>query len=137
MRLDLLVNDFAYRAVFDRFIVLFEGHFKRNYLHVRDAVRAFVHCMDNYENMKDEPYNVGLSEANLSKIELCAEIKKVIPDFYFTEANVGEDVDKRDYVVSNKKIESKGYKAEVSLPSGINELVKAYQIIKKNQYSNV
>lgn len=137
MRLDLLVNDFAYRAFFDRFIVLFEGHFKRNYLHVRDAAGAFMHCMDNFKNMKDEPYNVGLSEANLSKLELCAEIKKVIPDFYFTEAHVGEDVDKRDYVVSNKRIESKGYKAKVSLASGINELVKAYQIIKKNQYSNV
>lgn len=137
MRLDLLVNDFTYRAVFDRFIVLFEGHFKRNYLHVRDAAGAFMHCLDNYGAMKDEPYNVGLSSANLSKLELCEELKKHVPDFYFTEAEVGEDVDKRDYTVSNVKIESKGYRAGVSLSGGIRELIKGYQIIKRNQYSNV
>ena len=97
MRLDLLVNDFTYRAVYDRFLILFEAHFRRNYLHVRDAARAFIHGLENFESMKGEPYNVGLTEANMSKVELCQEIKKHLPNFYFSEASIGEDVDKRDY----------------------------------------
>lgn len=136
MRLDLLVNDFTYRAVNDRFLVLFEAHFKRNYLHVRDAARAFIYCLKNFEGMKNQPYNVGLSDTNLSKLELCQEIKKQIPSFYFTEAEVGNDVDKRDYIVSNAKIEAKGFKSQISLQSGITELIKGYQIIKRNQYAN-
>ena len=83
MRLDLLVNDFTYRAVTDRFVVLFESHFKRNYIHIRDIVKSFIHCLDNFDSMKNEPYNVGLSNANLSKWGLCEEIKKQVPDFYF------------------------------------------------------
>lgn len=137
MRLDLLVNDFTYRAVNDRFLILFEAHFKRNYLHVRDAARAFIYGLENFDDMKNEPYNVGLTEANMSKQELCEEIKKQVPDFYFTEASIGEDVDKRDYVVSNEKIESKGFKTAHSLHDGIAELIKGYQIIRRNQYSNV
>lgn len=137
MRLDLLVNDFVYRAVYDRFIVLFEAHFKRNFIHVRDVARAFVHALDNFDKMKNEPYNVGLSEANFNKLELCAEIKKHVPDFYFVEAAVGEDPDKRDYIVSNEKIEKTGFKPAVSLSMGIQELVKAYQILKRNQYANI
>lgn len=137
MRLDLLVNDFTYRALNDRFIVLFEAHFKRNYIHVRDVAGAFIHSLDNFDEMKNEPYNVGLNEANLSKWELCEEIKKQIPDFYFTEANIGEDPDKRDYIVSNQKIEKTGFKPNVSLQEGIAELIKGYQIIRKNQFSNV
>jgi nucleoside-diphosphate-sugar epimerase len=137
MRLDLLVNDFIYRAVNDRFLVLFEAHFKRNYLHVRDASRAFVHCLKKFDTMKGEPYNVGLSDANLSKWELCEEIKKQVPDFYFVEAPVGEDPDKRDYVVSNAKIETTGFKPLVSLQEGISELIKGYQIIKSNSFSNI
>jgi nucleoside-diphosphate-sugar epimerase len=137
MRLDLLVNDFTYRAVKDRFLILFEAHFKRNYLHVRDAVRAFNHGLDNFDTMKGQPYNVGLSEANLSKMELCLEIKKQIPDFYVTEAEIGEDQDKRNYIVSNEKIEATGFKTEHSLSQGIAELIKGYQIINKNQFSNV
>jgi nucleoside-diphosphate-sugar epimerase len=137
MRLDLLVNDFTYRAVFDRFIVLFESHFKRNYIHVRDVTKAFVHCMDNFGKMKDEPYNVGLSDANLSKWELCEEIKKQVPDFYFVEAKVGEDPDKRNYIVSNEKIEATGFKPDYSIQMGIAELLKAYQVIKRNQFANV
>ncbi len=137
MRLDLLVNDFTYRAVKDRFLILFEAHFKRNYLHVRDAVRAFSHGLANFETMKGEPYNVGLSEANLSKMELCLEIKKQVPDFYVTEAEIGEDQDKRNYVVSNEKIEATGFKTEHSLSMGITELIKGYQIINKNQFANV
>ena len=137
MRLDLLVNDFTYRAFYGRFLVLFEAHFKRNYLHVRDAARAFIHGLKNFEVMKEEPYNVGLSQANLSKAQLCEEIKKHLPDFYFSEAEIGEDVDKRDYLVSNEKIEATGFKTEYSLSFGIQELIKGFQIIKKSEYANI
>ncbi len=136
MRLDLLVNDFTYRAVTDRFLVLFESHFKRNYVHIRDVAKAFVHCIDNFNEMKNEAYNVGLSDANISKWELCEEIKKQIPDFYFIEAKIGEDPDKRDYIVSNEKIESTGFKPEYSLREGIEELIKGYEIINVNAFSN-
>jgi len=137
MRLDLLVNDFVYRAVHDRFLVLYQAHFMRNYIHVRDVSRAFLHCLDNFEVMLDQPYNVGLSSANLSKWQLCEEIKKQLPDFYFAEATVGEDPDKRDYLVSNEKIESTGFKPVYSLEDGIAELIKGYKIIERNQYANV
>lgn len=137
MRLDLLVNDFTYRAVNDGFLVLFESHFKRNYVHVRDVAKAFIHCLDNFDNMKNETYNVGLSDANISKWELCEEIKKQVPDFYFVEAEIGEDLDKRDYIVSNEKIEATGFKPDNSLQRGIEELIKGYQVIKRNQYSNI
>jgi len=136
MRLDLLVNDFTYRAVTDRFVILFEAHFKRNYVHVRDVARAFLHCLDNFDRMKNEPYNVGLSDANLSKWELCEEIKKQVPDLYFVEAEVGEDPDKRNYIVSNAKIESTGFKPEITLQMGITELIKGYQIIRRDQFGN-
>ncbi|WP_321504050.1 SDR family oxidoreductase, partial [uncultured Methanoregula sp.] len=137
MRLDLLVNDFTYRAVNDRFLVLFEPHFKRNYVHVRDVAKAFTHGLDHFETMKGEPYNVGLSEANLSKWELCEEIKKQVPDFYFVEAKIGEDPDKRDYIVSNEKIEKTGFIPDYSLQQSIAELIKGYQIIKRDQFANV
>jgi len=137
MRLDLLVNDFTYRAVTDHFLVLFESHFKRNYIHIRDVAKAFIHCLENFDKMKGEPYNVGLSSANLSKWELCEEIKKQVPNFYFTEAEVGEDPDKRDYIVNNDKIESTGFKPDYSLQQGIAELIKGYQVIRKNQFSNI
>jgi nucleoside-diphosphate-sugar epimerase len=137
MRLDLLVNDFTYRAYHDRFIVLFEAHFKRNYLHVRDAARAFIYGLENFEQMKGEAYNVGLSDANISKAELCKVIKEQLPNFYFTEAEIGVDVDKRDYIVSNKKIEAAGFKTEHSLTYGIKELIKGFQIIKKSGYGNI
>jgi nucleoside-diphosphate-sugar epimerase len=137
MRLDLLVNDFTYRAVTDRFIILFEAHFKRNYIHTRDIAKAFIHCLNNFNGMKGEPYNVGLSDANLSKWELCEEIKKQVPDFYFVEAKVGEDPDKRNYIVSNAKIEKTGFKPDVSLQKGIAELIKGYQVIRRNQFGNV
>ncbi|MFC1988638.1 NAD-dependent epimerase/dehydratase family protein [Chloroflexota bacterium] len=137
MRLDLLVNDFTYRAVTDGFIILFEANFKRNFIHIRDAVKAFIHCLENFESMQGEVFNVGLSDANLSKWELCEEIKKQVPDFYFIEAEVGEDLDKRNYIVSNAKIEATGYKPDVSLQDGIAELIKGYQIIRRNEFGNV
>ena len=136
MRLDLLVNDFTYRAVTDGALVLFEAHFKRNYIHVRDVARAFMHAMDNFEAMKGEVYNVGLSDANLSKAELCAEIKKQVPRFTFIESAIGEDPDKRNYVISNAKIEKTGFKTAVSLTDGIAELVKGYTIIRQNNFTN-
>jgi nucleoside-diphosphate-sugar epimerase len=137
MRLDLLVNDFTYRAVTDRFIILFEGHFKRNFIHVRDVAKAFIHCLKNFDKMKNGAYNVGLSDANLSKLELCEEIRKQVKEFYVVESKVGEDPDKRDYIVSNEKIEKTGYKPDVSLQAGIAELIKGYQVIRRNQYANV
>lgn len=137
MRLDLLVNDFVYRAVFDRSLIVFEGHFMRNYLHVRDAARAFIFAMENFDKMKGQTYNCGLSDANLSKLELCEKIKKYLPDFMYMEAPIGVDPDKRNYLVSNARIESFGYKPEYSLDDGIKELIKAYSIIKNSSYGNV
>ncbi len=137
MRLDLLVNDFTYRAVNDRFVVLFEAHFKRNYIHVRDVARAFCHALDNFDKMQGQPYNVGLSDANLSKMELCLEIQKQIPDFCIMEAPVGKDPDQRNYIVSNAKIEATGYRPQVSIQRAIAELIQGYQIIRRNQHANV
>lgn len=137
MRLDLLVNDFTYRAVTDRFIVLFEAHFKRNYIHVRDVAKAFVHGIDHFETMANRPYNVGLSDANLSKRELCEEIKKQVPEFHIVESEIGKDPDQRDYIVSNERIEQTGFRPDVSLQAGIAELIRGYQIVRRNQYANV
>jgi nucleoside-diphosphate-sugar epimerase len=137
MRLDLLVNDFVYRAVNDGAVILFEPHFKRNYIHVRDVASAFMHAMDNFEAMKNEAYNVGLSDANLSKFELCEEIKKQVPRFVFIESKIGEDPDKRNYVISNEKIEKTGYRTHVPLTDGITELIRGYRIVKRNQFSNI
>lgn len=137
MRLDLLVNDFTWRAVTDRFIVLFEAHFKRNYIHVRDAARAFLHALDHAAEMEGRPHNVGLSDANLSKMELCLAIREQVPDFTIVEAPVGRDPDQRNYIVSNARIEATGYRPSVSLRDGIAELIKGYQVIRRNQFSNV
>lgn len=137
MRLDLLVNDFTYRAVNDGYIVLYQAHFMRNYIHIRDVAKVFLHCLDKFKNMKDQPYNVGLSDANLSKWQLCERIQKQLPKFYFVEAKVGQDPDKRNYLVSNDKIEATGFKPVFSLEDGIAELIKGYQVIKRNQYANV
>lgn len=137
MRLDLLVNDFTYRAVVDRFVVLFEAHFKRNYIHVRDVARAFCHALDHFDEMKGQPYNVGLSDANLSKMELCQEIQKQIPDFTVMEAPIGKDPDQRNYVVSNAKIEATGYQPQVSIQRAIAELIRGYQVVRRNQHANI
>jgi nucleoside-diphosphate-sugar epimerase len=137
MRMDLLVNDFTYRAVYDGTIVLFESHFKRNYIHIRDVARAFLHSLENLDAMTGEIYNVGLSDANLSKKELCEEIKKQIPSLVFLEAQIGQDPDQRNYIVSNEKIEKTGYKPACSLQAGITELVKGFTMIKKKGFANV
>jgi nucleoside-diphosphate-sugar epimerase len=136
MRIDLLVNDFVYRAVTDRFVVLFEAHFKRNYIHIRDVARAFLHAIDKFEDMKGGPYNVGLSDANLSKFELCERIKIQLSSFVYLEALIGEDPDKRDYIVSNSKIEATGYEPIFSLDDGIRELIKGYRMIRNTRYGN-
>jgi len=137
MRLDLLVNDFVYRAVNDKFIVVFEGHFRRNYVHVRDIASAMLHVLHNWDTMKNDVYNVGNSTSNCTKIELCEKIKNYLPNLYYMGAAVGEDPDKRDYIVSNEKLEKTGWKAGFSLEEGIQELIKAYKIIRRNQYANV
>lgn len=137
MRIDLLVNDFVYRAVHDRAVVIFEGHFKRNYIHIRDVAKVFLHGLNNFESMKGKPYNVGLEDANLSKIELCDEIKKYLPNFVYLEAPIGEDPDKRDYIVSNQRILSTGFEPEWPLGRGIRELIKGYTILRNSLYSNV
>jgi nucleoside-diphosphate-sugar epimerase len=137
MRVDLLVNDFVYRAVNDRAVVVFEGHFKRNFLHVRDVARVFLHALENFSKMRGRPYNVGLDDANLSKLELCAEIKKQIPAFVYLEAPIGEDPDKRDYIVSNARILGTGFRPEWPLARGITELIKGYRILRNSRFSNV
>ncbi len=136
MRTDLLVNDFVYRAVFDRTLVVFEGTFMRNYLHVRDAANAFLFAVNHFDEMKGQTFNCGLSDANLSKLELCAKIKEHIPSFVYLQAPVGEDPDKRNYLISNEKIERLGYRPQYSLDFVIEELVKVYAILKKSSYGN-
>ena len=137
MRIDLLVNDFTYRAVNDGFVVLFESHFKRNYIHVRDVSRVFQHALNNHNEMKGEIYNVGLSDANVSKKELCEHIQKQLPEFMFVDEQIGKDPDQRNYNVSNEKIESTGFDTEFSLDRGIGELIKGYGMIKNTRYGNV
>ena len=137
MRVDLLVNDFVYRAFYDRAVVIFEGHFKRNYIHIRDVAKVFLHGLENFETMKGKPYNVGLEDANLSKLELCAEIQKQLPQFVYLEAPIGEDPDKRDYIVSNQRILATGYRPDWSLSRGITELIKGYTILRNTLYTNV
>lgn len=136
MRIDLLVNDFVHRAVTDRFVVLFEAHFKRNYLHIRDVARAFLHAIDNFDSMSGRAYNVGLSDANLSKVELCERIKAQVAEFVYLEAPIGEDPDKRDYIVSNARIEATGYRTKYSLDDGIRELIKGFRTIRNTVYAN-
>ena len=137
MRMDLLVNDFVYRAYSDRFIVLFESHFKRNYIHIRDIASVFFHAIENYNALKGQPYNVGLSDANLSKMELCKKIKTHLPNFHIFESDIAEDPDKRDYIVSNEKIEATGWKPQYSIDDGIKELIKAYSFLRVNPYNNL
>ena len=137
MRLDLLVNDFTYRAVHDRAVLLFESHFKRNYIHVRDVSRVFQHGLAHHAEMRGQIYNVGLSRANVSKRELCEQIQRHLPDFVFVEAAVGKDPDQRNYIVSNAKIEATGFQPKVSLESGIDELIKGFTMLRNTRYGNV
>ena len=137
MRLDLLVNNFVYRAFTDKFVILFESHFKRNYVHVRDVTRLFIFAINNPDKVKNEIFNFGLSDANISKYELCEEIKQQLPYFTFLDSPLGVDPDQRNYIVSNKKIESAGLKAEISLKDGICELVKGMGLFTSRPFSNI
>ena len=137
MRLDLLVNNFTYRAISDGFVIVFEGHFKRNYVHVLDVIQAFNLALGNEKDFKGEIFNVGLSEANISKIELCREIQSIIPAFTYMEAALGKDPDQRNYVVSNQKIERLGFKPTVTLRSGLEELVKGLKMFNQKPFSNI
>jgi len=137
MRLDLLVNNFVYRAITDGFVIVFEGHFKRNYIHVDDVVQAFNLALDHNERFKGEIFNVGLSEANISKLELCKEIQKIVPSFTFLEAALGKDPDQRNYIVSNEKIESQGFSPKVNLRDGLSELVKGLKMFDQKQFTNL
>ena len=136
MRMDLLVNDFVYRALKDRVLVLFEENFRRNYIHVRDVAKAFEFAIEQFDGMRGQAFNVGLSSANLTKRELAEKIREHLPETYIHSAAIGEDPDKRDYLVSNKKIESFGWMPDFSLDDGIIELVKGYSIIKPNVFTN-
>jgi nucleoside-diphosphate-sugar epimerase len=137
MRLDLLVNDFVYRAVYDRAVVLFEAHFKRNYIHVQDIASVMRFGLEHYDEMKGLPYNVGLSDANLSKRELCEKIQTHLPHFVFFESGIGEDPDKRDYIVSNARIEAAGWRPRYGLDDGIRELIQAYRIVRQRAFTNL
>ena len=129
MRTDLLVNDFTLKSLVDGYLVIFEGAFKRNYIHIRDIANTFLFCIENYDRMNGDVFNVGLSEANLSKVELAEEIKKHVPKLVIKEDNFKEDFDKRNYIVSNEKLESYGWKPKVSLEDGIKELIEGYKMI--------
>ena len=137
LRLDLLVNDFTYRAYRDGAIVLFESHFKRNYIHVRDVCGAFMLGIEQLETMRGEIFNVGLGTANLSKLELCQVIHKHVPNFTFVESDIGNDPDQRNYIVSNEKIESAGFVAQHSLDAGIIELLKGFGMLRTFALGNV
>jgi len=139
MRLDLLVNDFTYRAYSDGYLVLFEPHFCRNYIHVQDVALVFIRGIIDYNNMGGEAYNVGLSDANLTKFELAETIKKYVPNLSITLDNFGSDIDKRDYIVSNEKLEALKWKPFYSVDSGIKELIKSFSIFSSslNQFTNL
>lgn len=137
MRLDLLVNNFVFRAVSDGFIVIFEGHFKRNYIHLHDVVSAFNMAIKNENDFRGEIFNVGLSDANLSKIQLCDEIKKILPSFTYLEAPYGKDPDQRNYIVSNAKIEALGFKPTKSLQIGLHELVQGIKMYDSKPFTNL
>jgi nucleoside-diphosphate-sugar epimerase len=135
MRTDLLVNDFVYKSVVDGYLVLFEAHFKRNYIHVQDIARTFQFIIENYDKCKGHAFNVGLSTANLSKLELAETIKKYIPSLVIKQDDFKEDFDKRNYIVSNEKLEALGWKPIYDLDYGIKQLMSAYKIVinKNNQ----
>jgi nucleoside-diphosphate-sugar epimerase len=136
MRLDLLVNDFVYRASTDKYLVLYEKHFKRNYVHIDDVAACFIYSIEHFDEMKENAYNVGLNDANLSKEELALKIKQHVPDLYIHTAAVGTDPDKRNYIVSNDKIAAKGFRATHSLDKGIQDLLKAYRMMPRIEGAN-
>lgn len=137
MRLDLLVNTFVWAACTDRYLVIFEKDFKRNFVHVRDVADCFIYAIKNSSKMLGRPFNLGLDSANVSKEELAMKIKEQVPDFYVHFAEVGSDPDKRNYIVSNQRLREAGFEASRSLDDGIRELIKGYQMIRRNPLKNV
>jgi len=137
MRLDLLVNHFTYAAVTDGYLVIFEAHFKRNFVHIRDVADCFLHCMNHSTEMVGRPYNVGLDSANVSKEELAKEIQKYVPNFYYHLSEVGTDPDRRNYVVSSGRLRDAGFEASRTLDTGIKELVKGYRLLGRSKFHNV
>lgn len=137
MRTDLLVNDFVYKAVNDKYIILFEENFKRNYIHIKDVVNTFLFVIDNFKKMKNNAYNVGLEEANLSKKELAEKIKKYVKDLYIQTASIGSDPDKRDYIVTNQKLMNLGWKPNYDLDYGIKELILYYKFLNTANSKNI
>jgi nucleoside-diphosphate-sugar epimerase len=137
MRLDLLVNHFVYAAVTDGYLVIFEKDFKRNYVHIRDVADCFLHCIEHSSGMAGRPYNVGLDAANLSKAELAAKVKEYVPRFYVHFSEVGSDPDRRNYIVSNRRLREAGFEARRSLEEGIQELLKGYRMFGRSPFKNV
>ena len=131
MRMDLLVQDFVYKAVTDGYLVLFESHFTRNYIHIRDVVGAFLFMIENYEKCNNNAFNVGLTSANCTKLRLAQTIQTYVPDLVIVENDFKEDFDQRNYIVSNSKLENAGWIPTFTLEDGIKELIKGYQLIKK------
>ncbi len=137
MRTDLLVNNFVYKAYNEKSLILFESHFKRNYIHIQDISNAIIKILLNFNNFKNEIYNVGINDANLSKKELAYKIKDHLPDLEITEDEFAKDPDKRNYIVSNDKIYNKGWKPTKTLDDGIEELIKCYRLFKNKNSSNI
>lgn len=136
-RLDLLPNDFTYRAVKEKTLIVYEKNFMRTFIHVRDMARAFIHALDNFNEMKNETYNVGDEGQNVKKEQICLIIKKHV-DYYLHFADVGKDFDQRDYMVSYEKIRKTGWKPTVTIEDGIKELIKAVEAVEiKTPFSNV
>jgi len=136
MRLDLLVNHFVYAAATDKYLVLFEEQFKRNYVHVRDVADCFQHVIEHADAMIGRTYNVGLDDANLSKRELASAIQRHVPGFVVHSAPVGSDPDKRNYIVSNQRLRDAGFAASRTLDDGIVELLKGYAAMGRRPCSN-
>ena len=130
MRMDLLVNDFTWRAFNDRFIVLFESSFLRNFIHIQDVAFTVDFAIAHRDEMRGQIYNLGNSSANVNKMELCLAIKRQVPDFFITESAINKDPDQRNYVVSNAKLESLGWKPLFTLDDAIREVLAACPIIK-------
>jgi nucleoside-diphosphate-sugar epimerase len=137
MRLDLLPNDFTYQAVHGKTLIVYEKNFMRTFIHVKDMARSFLFALKNYEKMEGEIYNVGNEKLNFSKEEICKLIKKKV-DFYLHFAEVGRDLDKRDYYVSYDKIQELGFETSITMEKGIDELIRASEVIKiNNPYTNL
>jgi nucleoside-diphosphate-sugar epimerase len=137
MRLDLLVNHFVYAAATQRYIVIFEKDFMRNYVHARDVADCFIHCVEHAEAMVGRCYNFGLDTANLSKEQLALQIKKHVPDFCIEFASFGSDPDRRNYIVSNQRMRDAGFEARRSVDEGIVELLKGYRMMAWRPFENV